>query len=58
MKELTEDLINLLRDLGNYMDNRSDILEVGDHEGRQVPNEEMQFSAEIQIVIERLKELQ
>jgi hypothetical protein len=47
-------VLELLERIKDYMDDRSDILEVGDSYGEQRPNIEMSFYVEIESAIEKL----
>lgn len=47
-------VIELLERIKDYMDDRSDILEIGDSYGEQRPNIEMSFYVEIESAIEKL----
>lgn len=47
-------VIDLLERIKDYMDDRSDILEVGDSYGEQRPNTEMSYYVEIESAIEKL----
>lgn len=49
-----EKIIELLHRLGEYMEDRADILEVGDSYGEQRPNAELSFANEIQETIDLL----